>query len=346
MQFAVDLAERGRIPEAMIRFGIRRLVASRLSAELRGSQESRADRFQRRLTALRDSAVALSTDTANRQHYEVPAEFFRVVLGRHLKYSSGLWGESTVDLDQAEADMLEMYAQRAGLRDGQRVLDLGCGWGSFSLWAAARFPASKIVAVSNSSSQRDFIVAQTERRGLDNITVVTADVNALDFPGERFDRVISIEMFEHVRNYATLLNRISRWLKRDGRLFVHIFCHRQLMYPYESAGADNWMGRYFFTDGLMPSADTLAHFNQDMRIDAQWSLPGTHYQRTAAAWLERLDTHREAVRAALEPVYDLETQVWIQRWRLFFMACEELFGYRDGREWQLGHYLMSRVRAP
>jgi cyclopropane-fatty-acyl-phospholipid synthase len=342
MQLAIDLAEQGRLPDLLVRFGIRRLVAGRLRAERSGSPSERAERTRVRLAALRRSAVALSTDRANEQHYDVPAAFFRVVLGRNLKYSAGLWDERVRSLDEAEMRMLELYGVRAAIADGQKILDLGCGWGSFALWAAQRFRDVRITAVSNAASQRAFIEGEASRRGLDNITVVTADVNLLDFPPERFDRVVSIEMFEHMRNYEELLRRIGRWLKPDGKLFVHIFCHRQYVYPYQSEGSHNWIGRYFFTDGLMPAADTLAHFQSDLRLDAQWRLSGMHYANTARAWLERLDARRVEVRNALSAVYGDDVETWVQRWRLFFMACEEMFGYRGGREWQLGHYLLSR----
>jgi cyclopropane-fatty-acyl-phospholipid synthase len=343
MQLAIDLAERRRLPDALVRMGIRRFVGERLREERRGAV---AARTAARLESLRASAIALATDEANAQHYEVPTEFFRIVLGRHLKYSAGLWDATTASLDDAEARMLELYAARAGLADGQRILDLGCGWGSFTLWAAQRYPRARITAVSNSASQRCFIEATACTRGLNNVQVITADVNTLDLPSASFDRAISVEMFEHVRNYEALLGRIARWLADDGKLFVHIFCHRELLYPFESDGAGNWMGRHFFTDGLMPAATTLAHFDRDLRVEQAWALSGTHYARTARAWLQRMDAAPGAVRDVLQAVYGTDVDRWVQRWRMFFMACEELFGYRGGREWQLGHYLMSRTPAP
>ncbi len=342
MQLAIDLAERRALPDALVRFGIRRFVSERLRDERRGDA---AARFDERIESLRSSPIALSTSAANEQHYEVPTEFFRIVLGRHMKYSACLWDGSTSSLDQAEANMLERYAERAGIEDGQRILDLGCGWGSFTLWAAARYPYAQITAVSNSATQRQFIEATAAERGLANVRVITADVNSLSLPAHSFDRAISVEMLEHVRNYETLLERIACWLTGEGALFVHIFCHRELLYPYEVDGAGNWMGRYFFTDGLMPSFDTLTRFDRHLAIDASWALPGTHYQRTARAWLDRMDASAAAARAALIPAYGTDVDRWLQRWRMFFMACEELFGYRDGREWQIGHYLMRPVAA-
>ena len=340
MGLAQKVAERALVPDFLVRVEIRRLIRDRLRDERGGTPAQRAERFAASIEALRDSPVALHTGVANRQHYEVPTEFFEIVLGRHLKYSACLWTDDTRDLDEAEARMLSLYAERAELADGQRILDLGCGWGSFSLWAARRYPRAHITAVSNSRTQRAFIETQAAARELSNIRVITADANGLDFPPDSFDRVVSVEMFEHVRNYQALLGRIARWLARDGKLFVHIFCHRELMYPFETAGDDNWMGRHFFTGGLMPSAATLAHFQHDMRIESTWFVSGRHYQRTAAAWLARMDARRGEIRQALAAVYGDDVDRWVQRWRFFFMACEELFGYGGGNEWHVGHYRM------
>ncbi len=341
MGIAQTIAERGYVPDFLVRREIRRLVRERLHEERRGSQAMREARYAELIDTLGRSPVALHTEAANAQHYEVPTRFFQIVLGRHLKYSACLWQDDDDDLDAAEANMIALYAERAGLHDGQRILDLGCGWGSFSLWAAQRYPVAQFTAVSNSRSQRTFIEKRAKLLGLHNLEVITADANALDFPTGAFDRVVSVEMFEHVRNYRTLLERIARWLAPDGKLFVHIFCHRELMYPFETEGADNWMGRHFFTGGLMPAADTLTHFQQHLRVENRWPLSGRHYQRTAAAWLERMDDHPDAVHSALVGAYGDDVDRWIQRWRFFFMACEELFGYRDGDEWQVCHYLMS-----
>ena len=332
---ATDLAERGRLPDWLIRTGIRRLLRNRLREEHADQPEIHAETFADRIEALGRSEIAIETDAANEQHYEVPAAFYRRVLGRHLKYSSGLWGGGADDLDGAEARMLEVTCDRARLADGQRILELGCGWGSLTLWMGENFPASRITAVSNSSSQREYIMGEAASRGLDNIEVLTCDVNRLELDGG-FDRVVSVEMFEHVRNYRQLLGRISGWLKPEGLLFVHIFCHRTLMYPFETHGEDNWMGRHFFTGGLMPAADTLLCFQQDLQFDRRWLVNGNHYAKTARAWLDRLDADRRGV---------LETlggdAVQLQRWRMFFMACEELFAFRDGSEWMVGHYLFA-----
>jgi len=340
MSTLIELAERRLVPDALIRIGIRWLCGQRLQEEGVDDVALQSRRGRRLLAELRESRIALDTELANEQHYEVPAEFFRHVLGPHLKYSACDWDNGAQTLAQAEAAMLARYAERAQLADGQRVLDLGCGWGSLSLWAAPRYPNARFLAVSNSHSQRSYIEGRAAELGLTNLEVRTADVNALELT-DRFDRVISVEMFEHVRNYALLLNRISGWLADDGKLFVHIFCHRNLLYPFEPEGDGNWMARHFFTSGLMPAADTLLFFQDDLRLEQRWQLSGVNYEKTARAWLDNLDRHRDAVRQALVPAYG---EADAARWRLFFMACEELFGYRGGTEWLVCHYRFAPRR--
>jgi cyclopropane-fatty-acyl-phospholipid synthase len=286
---------------------------------------------------LRASPLAIQTDAANRQHYEVPARFFQLCLGKKLKYSSCYYARGDESLDQAEDAMLALYAERAGLLDGQQVLELGCGWGSLTLWLAQRFPGSRITGVSNSHGQREHILAQARERGLANVEIITCDVNRLELD-RRFDRIVSIEMFEHMRNYAGLLRKVSSWLTADGALFVHIFCHRELMYPFETEGDDNWMGRYFFTGGLMPAADTLLHFQDDLVLQQQWRLSGRHYEKTANHWLANQDARKDEVLAVLKAAYGADASRWHQRWRMFWMACAELFGYDSGNQWLVAHY--------
>jgi len=322
------LVDSGLVPELVLRAGIRAVCALRLRDERRRAP-GHADALVAQLSR---GELAIHTDAALAQHYEVPAAFFQRVLGPHLKYSSCYWPAGVATLGAAEAAMLELTAARAGLADGQRVLDLGCGWGSLTLWAAARFPRSQITAVSHAPSQRAFIEDQARLRGLTNVTVRTADVRTLALPPAAFDRVVSIEMFEHMRNYATLLRRIAGWLAPGGALFVHVFAHRRYAYPFEDAGASDWMAREFFSGGLMPSRELLRRFQDDLQITDEWQLDGTHYARTAEAWYARLLAHR----AELTPLVGGPAR--FQRWRVFFLACAELFGYRGGREWGVAHY--------
>jgi cyclopropane-fatty-acyl-phospholipid synthase len=324
------LVDSGLVPEPLLRAGIRAICAQRLR-EQRGSVEDQQARHQALVDSLRGSDIAIETAAANAQHYEVPPRFFELVLGPHLKYSSCYWPSGVRELGAAEAAMLGLTAERAGLADGQRILDLGCGWGSLSLWAAARYPQSTITAVSNSRTQRAFIEDQAQRRRLANLRVITADVRTLELPAASFDRIVSVEMFEHMRNYELLLRRIASWLDRDGALFVHVFAHRQHAYPFEDSGRSDWMAREFFTGGLMPSTQLLHHFQADLRIVDEWHLAGTHYAQTSEAWYRNLMARRDDVLRVLD-------RRQFQRWRVFFLACAELFGYRDGREWIVAHY--------
>jgi len=334
------LAEAGLLPDALVRFGIRRMLAQRLRELAEPGVASPAAR-QAFLDACRAGPIALVPDLANEQHYEVPPTFFERVLGPHLKYSCCLWDTNGATLADAEDRMLAQSCARAEIRDGMSVLDLGCGWGSLSLYVAERFPACRVLAVSNSKPQREFILARAAHRGLANVTVVTADVNHFEAK-ERFDRVVSIEMFEHVRNHEALLARIAAWLAPDGRLFVHHFCHRDRAYPYEDAGPSDWMARHFFSGGMMPSEDWLLHFSRDLIAVDRWRVDGMHYARTSEAWLANLDAQRTPLRPIFAAAYgEREAQRWIQRWRLFFLACAELFAYRGGSEWFVTQQLLA-----
>jgi cyclopropane-fatty-acyl-phospholipid synthase len=339
----IGLAERGLVPDWLIRAGIRRMCRQRLDEEHAADAVAAWTRFQRLLDELRASPVAIHTDAANEQHYELPARFFELCLGRRLKYSSCYFPRGDETLDQAEEAMLALYGERAQLADGQDVLELGCGWGSLTLWLAQHFPQSRITAVSNSRPQREFIEARCRAGGFANVSVITRDVNQLELEPARFDRVVSVEMFEHMRNYQRLLRGIARWLRPGGKLFVHVFCHRELMYPFESEGDGNWMGRHFFTGGLMPSADALLWFQRDLTIEQQWRLSGTHYEKTANAWLANQDAHRNEALDVLRAAYGDLAPLWRQRWRMFWMACAELFGYRDGNEWLVAHYRFAKA---
>ncbi|MEX1280031.1 MAG: cyclopropane-fatty-acyl-phospholipid synthase family protein [Acidimicrobiia bacterium] len=337
---AIDLAERGRVPDPLIRWGTARLVGVRLDRERRTDPTER-ERFWAQAA---EGPIALVPDLANDQHYEVPAAFFDLVLGPRRKYSSALWPDGVDDLEAAEEAMLALTATRADLADGQDVLDLGCGWGSFTLWTAERFPESAVLGVSNSSGQREHILRLAAERGLDNVEVVTADVNDFDPGDRRFDRVVSVEMLEHVRNHPELFRRLRRWVRDDGAVFVHVFAHRTFAYPFEVDGPASWMAETFFSGGVMPSVDLLPRAAApDFELDGDWWVDGTHYERTLDAWLVRMDDRIDEVRAVLAPVYGDDLDRWLQRWRMFFMACSALFAYDDGDEWGIAHHRFRPV---
>ena len=336
---AIKLAERGILSDTFIRNGIRRLLTERL-ADIRKDSRSAEDWIHE----LERRPLAENTDAANEQHYEIPSAYFQTVLGPHLKYSSAYWPEGVDTLDAAEAAMLQLTCERAALADGQQVLELGCGWGSLSLWMAERYPQSRITAVSNSRSQRAFIEARASERGLTNLTVLTCDINELD-PGTGFDRVVSVEMFEHVRNHRQLFHRIHDWLNPTGKVFVHIFAHRAHAYLFEVKSAKDWMSKHFFTGGIMPSADLLPTAAEAFTVEASWPVNGTHYSRTLEAWLHNQDAARDAVMPTFRKCYASDAKLWFQRWRIFYLACSELFAFDHGEEWMVMHYRFGRRDA-
>ena len=331
----------GLVPDALLRFRIRQLLRQRLAEESLGGLEATQEHFRRHLQAWSAGPIAVHTEAANEQHYEVPPRFFELVLGPHLKYSSGFFAPGTTDLGQAEAAMLALTCARAGLRDGQVVLELGCGWGSLTLWMAAQYPQSRITGVSNSRDQRAFILARAAERGLSNLTILTADINDFEAPGT-YDRVVSVEMFEHLRNHRELMARIARWLRPGGALFVHIFTHRDHTYPFEVRDESDWMAKYFFTGGIMPADSYLLRFQEQLHLEDHWRVSGTHYQATAEAWLRNQDAHRAEILALFQEGYGAEARLRFTQWRIFFMACAELWGYRQGSEWFVSHYRFRR----
>jgi len=341
----IELTERGIFPDVLVRAGMRKLISQRLTDPESVDGEKRSRRYSQWLDELRASPIAIETKAANQQHYEVPADFFRLHLGPRLKYSCALYPEGGESLGQAEEKMLALYAERAGLQNGMRILDLGCGWGSLSLWLAEKFPGSQIVGLSNSHGQREFIERRAAERGLSNVRVLTGNVVDFDFPAggveAGFDRVMSIEMFEHMRNYGLLLARISRWLKPQGKLFVHIFAHKLLSYPYEVRDETDWMTQYFFLGGIMPSENLLLNFQDDLKLERQWWVSGQHYEKTSNHWLAGMDAAKPQIMPVFEKAYGRDAGIWFQRWRMFYMAVAEFFGYADGNEWGVAHYLFT-----
>jgi cyclopropane-fatty-acyl-phospholipid synthase len=339
--------ERGLLADRVVRWGIRRLLRQRAMTVRKQTPSEQLRANQQFLDHMRSSPVALVPDKANEQHYEVPATFFECVLGPRRKYSCCWYPEGVTTLAAAEEAALAITCERAGIRDGMRVLELGCGWGSLTLWMAEHFPASQITAVSNSHSQREFIEGTCRKRGLDNVRVITSDMNEFRPPETGFDRVVSVEMFEHMRNWPKLLRRIASWLAPDGQLFVHIFCHRETVYEFETKDEADWMGREFFTGGIMPSDHLMLDCQDDLVVERRWRIDGWHYHKTCEDWLANLDAQRDEVLPLFRSTYGPhQAERWLQRWRVFFMACSELFAFNEGREWWVAHYLLKQRGNP
>ena len=337
-----SLVEKNLIPDFLLRKGIRKLLRERLREENKGNPEAQKKHLLALVEELKNSPIAIEAKAANEQHYEVPTEFYQYCLGKNLKYSSCFYKDGVKDLTTAERDMLELTCERAELGEGMDILELGCGWGSLSLFMAAKFPKSSITAVSNSRTQKLFIDGEAKNRGIDNLTIITCDINSFSID-KKFDRVVSVEMFEHMRNYYELMKRISGWLKDSGKLFVHIFTHKTYAYKFEVKDDSDWMSKYFFTGGIMPSDELLFYFNDHLKKEQHWQVSGMHYSKTSEDWLKNMDAHKKEIVPLFEKTYGKENSIkWWSFWRIFYLACAELWGYNNGNEWIVSHYLFKK----
>ena len=343
--FTDKLLEQDKLPDSLIRIGIRKLLRRRLKDEKLANTELQQEHLMNLIADLKGSPIAVNTPDANAQHYEVPTEFYQYCLGKHLKYSCGYWKEGVTELDTSEADMLELTCNRAELKNGQDVLELGCGWGSLSMYMSAKYPESNFTVVSNSRTQKIYIDEQAKQRNIPNLAVITADMNNF-YIDKTFDRVVSVEMFEHMRNYELLMKKVASLLKPAGKLFVHIFTHKDLAYKFEVKDESDWMSKYFFTGGIMPSDDLLLYFNKDMSIEKHRHVSGLHYAKTSEAWLVNMDKHKKEIMPIFENTYGKANAVkWWVYWRLFYMACAELWKYKNGEEWIVSHYLFNKKQG-
>jgi cyclopropane-fatty-acyl-phospholipid synthase len=337
-----NLLTKDILPDRVIRFGIRNLLKQRLNSEKKNNASEQQRHLMALVNYLNENPIAVNTADANEQHYEVPTEFYKMVLGKHLKYSSGYWEKGAKNLDESEKDMLELTCQRAKLTNGQDILELGCGWGSLTLFMADKYPDSQIIAVSNSRTQKKHIDAEAEKRGFKNVNVITADINQFEID-KRFDRIVSVEMFEHMRNYRTLFSKIYNWLKPEGQLFVHIFTHNKYAYLFEVKNETDWMAKYFFTGGIMPSDNLLFYFTDSFQIKDHWIVEGRNYEKTSNAWLEKMDRNKDEILKLFSKTYGEENKIkWWVYWRVFFMSCAELWGFKNGSEWFVSHYLFKK----
>jgi cyclopropane-fatty-acyl-phospholipid synthase len=334
--------EKNIVPDFLIRNGIRKLLKQRLKEENKGNFELQHTHLMSVIEELRNSPIAIKTKEANEQHYEVPTEFYQKVLGKNLKYSSGYWKNNNVSFDQSEDDMLELTTSRAEISNGMKILELGCGWGSLSLFMAKKYPQSVFTGVSNSRTQKEFIDSEAKKRNIQNLTIITADMNVFEI-SEQFDRIVSVEMFEHMRNYEVLLEKVARFLKNDGKLFVHIFSHKYLTYFFDVKDDSDWMSKYFFSGGVMPSDHLLLYFPKHIQIQKHWRVNGLHYSKTSEAWLKNMDENKSTILPLFEKTYGKHQAIkWFVYWRLFFLACAELWGYNKGEEWFVSHYLFTK----
>jgi len=333
------LVETDFIPETIIRIVVRAMLSQKLKEEQLSTPQKKQERLMQFVEELKLSPIAIETKAANKQHYELPTSFFQLILGPNLKYSCALWNNPQDTLEQAEENMLSLYCKRAEITDGQSILDLGCGWGSMSLYLAKNYPNSKITALSNSSTQREYIENKANQLKLNNLKVITANISEYSTES-KYDRIVSIEMFEHMKNYQELLRKLKIWLLPKGKLFVHIFCHKDYAYNYDSE--TDWLAEHFFSGGTMPSNDLLLYFQNDFSLSNHWVIDGEHYKKTANAWLANMKKHKKNILSIISSTYgDRETKKWWVYWKLFFIACAETWGYQKGSQWLVSHYLFE-----
>ena len=341
-QRAINWIEQGYVPDTIIRKGIQRLLKQRLREIPDDDAEQSSALKTAFINDMCQAPVALTPEKANEQHYEVPAEFYELVLGKYNKYSCCYWDKQTTNLDQAEQTALQLSCEHAQIQNGHSILELGCGWGSLTLWMARQYPDSQITAVSNSHSQKNHIDELAAIQGINNINVITCDMNEFE-TDEKYHRIVSIEMFEHMRNWQLLFGKISSWLEQDGKFFMHVFSHRHTPYAFEVKDSSDWMSDYFFTGGMMPCDELALHFQDDLTIDNSWAWNGTHYAKTSNAWLQNMDQRKSQILPLLNKTYGAEqAQTWWMRWRIFFMACAELFAYDHGQQWHVMHHLFNK----
>ena len=339
----INLAEKRILPDFLVRIGIKKFLKQKLNFEKNKFGNDLKLKKNEWVKIMKNSPIALFTNKANEQHYEVPPEFFKQSLGPNLKYSCAYWDSKTNNLSDAEEKMFKIYIERSEIKNGMSILDLGCGWGSFSLYLAKQFPKSKIISVSNSIEQGNYIKSKATTLKLKNLSYVRSNMNEFEI-NQKFDRIVSIEMFEHMRNYKVLLNNISKLLNDEGKLFLHFFCHDKYVYPYEIKSESDWMTKYFFYGGMMPSFDILTFFQNDLKLNKSWKVNGNHYKKTCREWLNNQDKNKKKIMIIFDKCYDKKAIVWFNRWRIFWMSCEELFGYKNGEEWYVGHYLLSKKK--
>ena len=332
----IGTAERVPLPDVIIRAAIHRLCSRTAARLATGNAESDAWFAD----AMAARAIAEYTDEANARHDEVPAAFFAHVLGPNRKYSSCFYKEPASTLQEAEEEALRQTVEHADLADGQSILELGCGWGSLSLWMARQFPHSLVTAVSNSNSQREYIEGEAAQRGLANLRVITSGHE----PVRARSAVRPCRLRRDVRAHdelARIDDPRARWLKPDGRFFLHIFTHRSGAYLFDRADGEDWIAQHFFTGGVMPSHHLIRQYADLFEVEKEWRWSGVHYQRTAQDWLDNFDSHRDEIERVLRKVHGGETALWMRRWRWFLLATAGLFGYADGSEWGVSHYRLK-----